>query len=304
MPQLFRNGVVGPVFHNAVTWNSGVFQLAATIGPLLAGWIIAQTHQAWPVYAISAATCLWFAIAAILIRPYRSDEQHESVKSILHLASPAVLLPGMLEGVRHMWREKTVLGAIALDLFAVLLGGATALMPVYADMLSVGAVGLGALRAAPFIGALLMAVILAYRPPFERAGATLLWSVAIFGACTIVFGVSRNIWLSLAMLALAGAVDNISVVIRSVLVIARTPNALRGRVAAVNSVFIECSNEVGGFESGLVARLLGPVFSVVSGGVGTILVVIGMAWLIPDLRRLRRIDGRPAPMPDQPEPPV
>jgi hypothetical protein len=186
-----------------------------------------------------------------------------------------------------------VLGAIALDLFAVLLGGATALMPVYADMLGAGAVGLGALRAAPFVGALIMAFALANRPPFQRAGAVQLWSIAGFGLCTLVFGVSKNIWLSLAMLGIAGAVDNVSVVIRHVLVIAHTPNRLRGRVAAVNSVFIECSNEFGAFESGLVARFLGPVFSVVSGGAGTILVVVGMAWLIPELRKLKRTDAAP-----------
>ncbi len=290
LPQMFRGGAIGPVFHNAITWNSGVFQLAATAGPLIAGYVIARTGRAWPVYAIAGIACLWFAIAAMFIQPYRRDERHEPLKSALHLASPSVLLPGMLEGVRHMWRQRTVLGAIALDLFAVLLGGATALMPVYADMLGVNAVGLGALRAAPFIGALVMAVVLAYRPPFRRAGAALLWSVAAFGACTIVFGASRNFVLSLAMLGLAGAVDNISVVIRHVLVIAHTPDHLRGRVAAVNSVFIECSNELGSFESGLVARLFGPVFSVVSGGVGTIFVVIGTALLIPGLRRLKRAD--------------
>jgi MFS family permease len=295
LPQLFRDGVIGPVFHNAVTWNSGIFQLAATIGPLLAGLLIARTQQAWPVYAIAAISCLWFGVTAMFIRPYERPDQRETAKSVLHLISPAVLLPGMLEGVRHMWREKTVLGAITLDLFAVLLGGATALMPVYAEMLGVGAVGLGALRAAPFIGALLMAVILAHRPPFQRAGATLLWSVAAFGLCTLVFGLSKNIWLSLAMLGIAGAVDNISVVIRHVLVIAHTPDHLRGRVAAVNSVFIECSNELGSFESGLVAWLVNPVFSVVSGGVGTILVVIGTALAIPELRRLRRADEKPAP---------
>lgn len=292
LPQMFREGAVGPVFHNAVTWNSGVFQLAATLGPLAAGAMIALAHQAWPVYAVTAITCLWFAITAMFIRPYATNEHRESVQSVLHLLMPSVLLPGMLEGVRHMWREKTVLGAIALDLFAVLLGGATALMPVYAkDILHVGPIGLGALKAAPFVGALLMAVALAPLPPFARAGRTLLWSVAGFGACTIAFGLSTNLWLSLAMLGLLGALDNISVVIRHVLVISHTPHHLRGRVSAVNSVFIECSNELGGFESGLVAKLFGPVISVVSGGVGTILVVLGMAWWLPQLRRLRRADG-------------
>jgi MFS family permease len=290
LPQMFREGAIGPVFHNAITWNSGVFQLAATAGPLLAGLLIAWTGQAWPVYAVTAIASLWFGMTAMLIQPYQRDGVHEKVSSIVRLLDPSVILPGMLEGVRHMWREKRVLGAITLDLFAVLLGGATALMPVYADILGVGAVGLGALRAAPFVGALLMAVALAHRPPFERAGATLLWSVAIFGLCTVAFGLSRNFFLSLALLGVAGAVDNVSVVIRHVLVIAHTPDHLRGRVAAVNSVFIECSNELGAFESGLVARLVNPVFSVVSGGIGTVLVVIATALLIPQLREMQRAD--------------
>jgi len=301
LPQLFGSGAIGPVFHNAVTWNSGVFQLAATLGPLLAGWLIAVAHVAWPVYAIAAAACLAFGMTASFMKPYPEEHHaHETARSILHLIRPSVLLPGMLEGVRHMWREKTVLGAIALDLFAVLLGGATALMPIYAkDILHVGPVGLGALRAAPFIGALLMAVVLASQPPFKRAGAALLWSIAGFGACTVAFGLSRNLWLSLAMLGLLGALDNISVVIRHVLVIARTPPRLRGRVAAVNGVFIECSNELGGFESGLVAKLFGPVISAVSGGVGTILVVLATALWLPALRRLGRADGIVVPEEEQ-----
>jgi MFS family permease len=196
----------------------------------------------------------------------------------------------MLEGVQHVWRERTVFGALSLDLFAVLLGGATALMPVYAkDILHVGPLGLGALKAAPYVGALLMAVILARRTPFRRAGRALLWSVAGFGLCTIAFGISKSFWLSLAMLATLGALDNISVVVRHVLVSVRTPDHLRGRVAAVNTIFIESSNELGGFESGLVAKLFGPVISVVSGGIGTSLVVIGMALWLPELRRLGRL---------------
>lgn len=297
LPQLFAGGPMGPVFHNAVTWNSGVFQLAATLGPLAAGAIIWWLGVTWPVYVIAATSCMIFGITAMFVRPYPSDHipiepTPQGQQSIWRLVRPSVLMPGILEGVQHMWREKTVLGAIALDMFAVLLGGATALLPVYAkDILYVGPIGLGALKAAPYVGALLMAVWLAQRPPFRHAGPVLLWSVAAFGACTIVFGLSRNIWLSLAMLGLLGAVDNISVVIRHVLVIAHTPNHLRGRVSAVNSVFIECSNEVGGFESGLLAKFCGPVFSVVSGGVGTILVVISTALMLPQLRRLKRADG-------------
>jgi MFS family permease len=197
----------------------------------------------------------------------------------------------MLEGARHVRREKSVLGALVLDLFAVLLGGATALMPVYAkDILRVGPVGLGALKAAPFVGALVTALVLAHRPPFKRAGRTMLLSVAGFGVCTIAFGLSRWFWLSLALLLTLGALDGVSVVVRHVLVNVRTPNHLRGRVNAVNSVFIESSNELGGFESGLLARLTTPVVSVVAGGIGTILVVLGVAAALPQLRKLGRLE--------------
>jgi MFS family permease len=296
LPLLIRGGPHDPVFHNAVTWNSGVFQLAATLGPIAAGALIARTGNAWPVYAVAAASCLWFGVAAAFLRPYPAPgvaprpPGRLSLVALWNLVRPAVLLPGMLEGVRHIRRERTVLGAIALDLFAVLLGGATALLPVYAaDILHVGPVGLGALKAAPYVGALLIAFFMARRPPMRHAGPALLGSVAAFGFFTVIFGLSTDLWLSLAMLAALGAVDNVSVVIRHVLVAVRTPDHLRGRVSAVNSVFIECSNEVGGFESGLVARLLGPVFSVVAGGLGTIAVVIVTAIWLPELRRLGRL---------------
>lgn len=304
LPLILPGGASTPLFHNAITWNSGVFQLAATLGPLLAGWLIWITHAAWPVYVVAALGCLAFGITAPLIHPYvRPENYGRGVSSLWDAVRPAVLLPGILAGVRHIMQEKAVLGAIALDLFAVLLGGATALMPVYAkEILHVGPVGLGALRAAPYIGALLMAGVLANRPPFRRAGRALLWSVAGFGACTIGFGFSTNFALSLALLATLGALDNISVVVRHVLVSVRTPDALRGRVSTINAVFIESSNELGGFESGLVAKLFGPVFSVVSGGIGTLLVVLGMAWWLPELRRLgalTALEPQPAPSPKE-----
>jgi MFS family permease len=299
LPLILPGGASGPVFHNAVTWNSGVFHLAAMLGPIAAGGMIYWTGQAWPVYVVAAAGCLFFALTACFIRPYEPVrvERNRGLprESIWAVSRPSVLLPGMLEGARHVWREKTVFGAIALDLFAVLLGGATALMPVYAkDILHVGPIGLGVLKSAPYVGALLMALILAGLPPFRRAGPALLWSVGVFGACTVVFGLSTSFLLSVAMLIALGAADNISVVIRHVLVSVRTPDRLRGRVSAVNMVFIESSNELGGFESGLVAKLVGPVFSVVSGGIGTILVVIGMACWLPELRKLGRLSDTPA----------
>lgn len=278
--------IVGPeVFHNAVTWNSGVFQFSATGGPILAGLLIAATGNPAAVYASCAAACLIFALSASTLKPQRQPRPDDGAPIWSRFS-----IRSMTAGAGHLWKEKAILATITLDLFAVLLGGATALMPVFAkDILHVGPVGLGALRSAPYIGAFLMAMILAHRPPFKHAGPTLLLSVAAFGAGTIVFGFSTWFPLSLAALIFLGAVDNISVVIRHVLVQVRTPDHLRGRVSAVNSVFIESSNELGAFESGLVAKLFGPVFSVVSGGVGTILVVLGIAWMWPEVRRLGRL---------------
>ena len=280
-------------FHNAVTWNSGVFQFSAVGGPMFAGLLIGATGAAWPVYLCCAAACATFAVSASALRP-RIEPRAPDTSSL----GSKFTLRSMTAGAGHLWREKTILAAITLDLFAVLLGGATALMPVYAkDILHVGPVGLGALRAAPYIGAFLMALILAHRPPFKRSGPAMLLSVAAYGAGTIAFGFSTWFPLSVAMLIFLGGVDNISVVVRHVLVQVRTPDHLRGRVSAVNSVFIESSNELGAFESGLVARLVSPVFSVVSGGIGTILVVLGIAWVWPEVRRLGRLE-----LPDKGDP--
>jgi hypothetical protein len=180
-----------------------------------------------------------------------------------------------------------ILATITLDLFAVLLGGATALLPIFArDILEVGPVGLGWLRAAPSLGALLMALALAHRPPLRRAGRTLLWSVAGFGVATVVFGFSRDPVLSFVMLALTGALDNVSVVVRGTLVQVLTPDAMRGRVSAVNSIFIGSSNELGAFESGLTADLFTPEASVIGGGVGTLLVVLLVMLQWPQVLRL------------------
>lgn len=317
LPQIIPAGPDGRtdpnIFHNAVTWNSGMFHLSAVAGPMLGGLIIdwmlhaaparppgqSITAAAWPVYAFTCVGCLLFAASACFMRP----RPHRRPEGRLSLGN---LRLGMLEGARHVWREKTILGAITLDLFAVLLGGATALMPVYAkDILHVGPQGLGALRAAPYLGAVLMALALAHRPPFERAGRAMLWSVAGYGACIIVFGLSRSFLLSLLVLLLSGMLDNISVVVRHVLVQMRTPEHLRGRVSAVNSVFIESSNELGAFRAGsmavLMARILGAstlgaVASVVAGGFGTILVVAGVAAWLPEVRRLGRLkEDAPTP---------
>jgi MFS family permease len=196
-----------------------------------------------------------------------------------------------------------MLAAITLDLFAVLFGGATTLLPILAqDVLHVGPFGLGWLRAAPSVGALCVAFFLAHRPPFQRAGRTLLLAVAGFGAATIVFGLSRSFWLSLLMLVLLGGLDNISVVIRSTLSLTRTPDEMRGRVAALNGLFVNASSQLGGFESGLTAQLFGPALSVAGGGVGTIVVVLVVALLWPELRRLRGLREVPRTLADAPVP--
>jgi MFS family permease len=278
----FLPTIVPPgIFENAVAWSSTAFQLAAVVGPLVAGALLWWADAAWPVYLVCAAGNLAFAFSMIGIKPLRRAA-----------ASGKYTLEAMFAGMGHLWRERTILGAITLDMLAVLLGGATALLPLFAkDILHIGPIGLGALKSSTYVGAFLMGIFIAHRPPFQKSGKTLLWSVAAFGVATIVFGLSENIWLSLAALFVAGAVDNVSVVVRHVLVQVRTPDHLRGRVGAVNSVFIECSNELGAFESGAVARLFGPVISVVSGGIGTVMVAGVVAVAFPELRKLGMLKG-------------
>jgi MFS family permease len=197
----------------------------------------------------------------------------------------------LVAGFSFVWHHPLILPALALDLFAVLLGGATSLLPIYAkDILGVGPTGLGWLEGAPAAGALLMAVVMAHRPPLKHAGRDLLCAVTGFGLATIVFGFSQNFWLSLAMLFCTGALDNISVIVRHTLVQMLTPDAMRGRVSAVNGMFIGASNELGGFESGMVAAYFTPQFSVVSGGVGTLLVVAVVATVCRQLRHYGRLD--------------
>ena len=268
-------------FGSAATWSSSTWQLAAVLGPAFSGMLIALMHSAVLVYALNVGTNLLFLLLLLRIR----------VRQLQVAPKEGTTLRALGEGLRFLGRTQIILAAITLDLFAVLLGGATTLLPIFAkDILHVGAAGLGWLRTAPSVGAICVAFSLAYAPPFKRAGWTLLLAVVGFGAATIIFGLSHFFWLSLTMLFLLGGFDNISVVIRSTLLMTRTPNEMRGRVGAVNSLFIGASNELGGFESGVVAQLFGPIASVVGGGVGTILVVAGVALLWPEMRRLRRLD--------------
>ena len=233
------------------------------IGPAIGGWIIALTGHASGAYALAAAgyTVSAWLIATIHPRPMERSDVPPSVDTLL-------------AGLRFVWSTPLILAAITLDLFAVLLGGATAALPIYAkDILQVGPAGLGWLRSAPSIGALATALIIAHRPPFRKSGRALLLSVAGFGLATIAFGLSTDPILSFTMLAVTGALDNVSVVIRGTLVQLLTPDSMRGRVSAVNTIFIVTSNELGAFESGMTAALVGPVWSVVGGGIGTLAVV-------------------------------
>jgi MFS family permease len=273
-------GLVPPdVLANAVTWNSGGWQLASVVGPAVGGALIAARGNAVAVYVCAAVTSLTFFVLAAAIR-------HRSTERLTHEMTVAALVAG----VRFVARSKLLLATITLDLFAVLLGGATTLLPIYAkDILHVGPAGLGWLDAAPSLGAVLMAVSLASLPPMRRAGRTLLWAVFGFGVGTLIFGVSQNFALSLAMLVVIGGLDMVSVVIRNTIAPLVTPDEMRGRVGSITGLFIGTSNLLGGFESGAVAGAFGPVFSVVSGAIGTIIVVVAVAWYWPAIRRLRAL---------------
>jgi MFS family permease len=299
-------------FSRAVTFNSGAFQLSCVLGPVAFGAVIALTPHAeehstaWSVYALNIlASILCFA----LVVPIKHIHK---VK-----AAEPVSVKNLVEGFRFVYQSKIILGIITLDLFAVLLGGTVTILPIYAqNIFHVGAGGFGWLRNAMPIGAVICMVIIAHRPPLQKAGHAMLLSVAIFGVATILFGIANKncfgdwlsvlpgafwFWFSFAMLALAGAVDNVSVVVRQTLVQILTPDEKRGRVSAVNSLFIGTSNELGGFRSGIVAYLFtvptflgdapatGAIASTVTGGIGTILVVLIVAWLWPEIRKYGKL---------------
>ncbi len=261
---------------NAITWNASAFEIATVAGPALGGFIIAWIGTP-TVYALGAVLELTFLIALGRVTYFEAPKRTATRRS----------WRDMLAGADFIWRKKVILGASSLDLFAVLLGGATALLPVYADqILHVGPIGFGWLRAAPSLGAFAMALWLAHRAPLARPGRALLWTVVGFGAAIVVFGFSRWFWLSLVALFFTGVFDNISVVVRQSLVQLLTPDALRGRVTAVNQIFIGSSNEIGALRAGMMAALIGPVGAVVWGGIGTIVVVAAIARAVPDLARL------------------
>jgi MFS family permease len=269
------------LFTSAATWSSSTWQFASIVGPALAGVVVALTNSVTVIYIFDAVAALIFSVLISMIKG-----RH------LPLSQKSATIESLKEGLRFLWGTKVILAAITLDMFAVLFGGAVTLLPVYAtDILKVGPEGLGIMRAAPSVGAIIVALLLAHLPPFRHAGRSLLQAVFGFGLATIIFGLSTTFWLSVAMLTLLGGLDNISVVIRSTLLLTYTPDEMRGRTSAVNGIFISASNELGGFESGLVASFFGPLISVVSGGIGTILVVLSVARIWPEMRNLKSLDN-------------
>ncbi len=291
----------------AITFNSGAFQISCVLGPFAAGLVIWLTHGAWLVYAINV-------VAGIVCFFLVSGVRHE------HKLPPKepVSLKTLITGFQFVYQNKIILGTISLDLFAVLLGGAVTLLPIFAEDIiplhyGTSGLGLGLLRTAIPIGAIVCMFVIAHRPPLQKAGRTMLWCVAFFGVATILFGLANQqclgrfihvpdrvwFWVAFAWLAVCGMVDNVSVIVRATLVQILTPDKKRGRVSAVNSLFIGTSNEMGGFESGVTQDLFGPVMgnsmatgailSTVVGGFGTILVVLAVAWIWPEIRRYGKL---------------
>ncbi len=275
---LLQHIIAPDALSNAITWNSSAMEVSSITGPAVAGLLLAKTGSG-TVYLIQFC-CALLALGGFFSIRFRSARTD---------TIPASTSKSLLEGMHFVWNNKLILSAISLDLFAVLFGGATALLPIYAaDILHAGARGLGWLRTAPSVGSVTMALILAHSPRIRRAGKALLWTVAGFGAATIVFGVSRNLWLSLVTLFFVGAFDNVSVVLRQSLLQTNTPDYVRGRVLAFSSIFISSSNQFGAVESGWTAAWFGPVVSVAGGGVATILVVLICAAMSAPLRNWKQ----------------
>ena len=262
-------------FANAVAWNSSIFQIATIAGPALGGIVYAIFRGPNTVYAIAVSISILAMAMTMRIRILTAARSQEPVS-----------LRTVFAGFRFIWDKKVILGSISLDMFAVLLGGAVALLPVYArEILHTGPWGLGLLRSAPGVGAAVMAIVVAHRPIRRRAGMAMLLCVAGFGVFTIAFGISHSLILSLIALFLCGASDMVSVIIRATLIQIATPDEMRGRVNAVDMLFIGVSNELGEFESGFTAQWFGTVPAVVLGGIGTLVVIGIWAWLFPELRK-------------------
>jgi MFS family permease len=282
--QVARSALVAEVvprelYPNAATWRSSTWQAGTVAGPALGGVLFATLGAQWTL-GINLVFSM-VALAAMLSIRHRPTPLATSAVSVMR---------NLVEGLRYVRRQRVILGALTLDLLAVFFGGVVAVLPIFAsDILRVGADGFGALQAAPGAGAVVMAFVLAHRRSFRHAGPVLLASVTVFGLCILGFALSRSFAVSVLLLAISGAADNVSAVIRSTLIQVRVPPAMLGRVSSVNAMFIGSSNELGYFESGVVARLLGVVPSVLFGGTMTLLTVSIIAWKLPDVRRLRVI---------------
>jgi MFS family permease len=271
-------------FSNAVAWNASTFQIATIAGPALGGIAYALFRGPEAVYALAVTVSILSIVLTLRIHPLPVSPEKEMAERVT--GKEPISMRTVLAGFRFIHERKLILGSISLDIFAVLLGGAVALLPVYArTILHTGPWGLGLLRSSPGVGAALMAIVVAHRPIHRRAGLTMLLAVAAFGIFTIVFGISHSLILSLVALFLTGAADMVSVIIRATLVQVATPDEMRGRVNAVDMLFIGVSNELGEFESGLTAQWFGTVPAVVLGGVGTLVVIATWAWLFPELRK-------------------
>lgn len=269
------------LYHNAIAWRSSTWQTAAVIGPAVGGLL----------YAFGGPRIAYIVQAILMAVAFLAFARIEYAGRAPAVGPAERITDSLTVGLRFVWSQPLLLGALTLDLFSVLLGGAEALLPIFADqILHVGPEGLGILRAAPAAGAVLMSLHLAHRPPFTRAGRTLLLAVATFAICIVGFGLSRSVYLSVVLLLASGMADNVSVLIRSTLVQMLTPGELLGRVSSVNSIFIGSSNELGAFESGVAARILGTVPAVVLGGLASLAVVGIVALTIPALRGMRVID--------------
>ncbi|MFN5786892.1 MAG: MFS transporter [Flavobacteriia bacterium] len=275
IPSFMAQIVQRELYANAATWNSTVWHVASILGPSLAGFMIAASYTS--AYTMDLSFILIALISFMLIKnkPMPAKEKMES------------LFESIAAGIRFVFKDQLILGALSLDLFAVLFGGAVALLPAFADeVLHAGAIELGFLRAAPALGAVIMALLIAYKPPTHNAGRNLFLSVGAFGVSTILFGLSTNFFWAFFFLFLTGAFDNVSVVIRHTILQLSTPNNMRGRVSAVNGIFIGSSNEIGAFESGVTARAFGLKPAIIIGGILTVLVVIATARMAPKLRKL------------------